>query len=166
MPILDPAVSGAPIRERAMPSIESSLLGWRLLGWLGVALLIMGATDVGLAWYPVALGNPEWEFGAITASLNGLALPILGAFFTLAAAATQRRRMFVRVVGTGMLIVAAALVILALLYGTVVPLALSSVADNPQLAAGMKKAVLKATVLAITYIVLLVTAGISAWRAR
>ena len=63
---------------------DASLLNaWRLLYWIGFAFVVMGGTDITLAWYPAPFGNPEWEFGAISATLNGLALPTLGFYLLL-----------------------------------------------------------------------------------
>src|SRR6185437_6901598 len=67
-------------RSDAQPTLEA----WRVVGWVGIAFVVMGFTDVALAWYPTAFGNPEWEFGAISATLNGFALPTLGLYLVLA----------------------------------------------------------------------------------
>ena len=41
---------------------------WPVLDWLGLAFLLMGLVDLALAWFPLGLGNPEWEFGTISAT--------------------------------------------------------------------------------------------------
>ena len=47
-------------------------VAWDLLGWLGFALFVVGGADFLLTWFPERFGNPEWEFGTITASLNAM----------------------------------------------------------------------------------------------
>ncbi|HET7111798.1 MAG TPA: hypothetical protein VFI41_13080, partial [Gemmatimonadales bacterium] len=44
--------------------------GWKLLGWVGGVLLIVGLIDLGLAFYPPMFGNPNWEFGTVSSQLN------------------------------------------------------------------------------------------------
>jgi hypothetical protein len=167
MAILTAPVESSKSTERKNISQDAAVQrAWRLLGWIGLAFVVMGATDVLLAWYPAAFGRPEWEFGAITASLNGLALPILGLFFLLAAASANRSFAVARILGTTLFALAAGLLVVAFIYATVVPLALGSVADNAQIAAGMKKAIVKAVILIVSYVTLLVTGGISGWRLR
>lgn len=162
--LTSPAAEGGARRPSAA---ESANLGaWRLLGWIGAAFVVMGGTDVALAWYPSAFGRPEWEFGAITASLNGLALPLLGIFVLLAVSIAHGRVAAMRVIGSVMFVGAAVLLVLAFMYVTVVPLALNSVSDNAQLATGMKKAIAKASVLFVAYVTLLLVGGISGWRKR
>jgi hypothetical protein len=148
------------------PTIHDSLRAWRLIVWLGAALIVMGLTDVFLAWYPTAFGRPEWEFGAITSSLNGFALPTLGMFFVLVGAVARKQRVLARIVSLTMFLFAGVIIILGIIYLTVVPLALSSVASNAVVLSGMKKAVAKAAVLSVTYVGLFVVGGTIAWRSR
>lgn len=138
--------------------------GWRLLGWVGLAFVVMGCTDLLLAWYPSGFGNPEWEFGAISSTLNGLALPTLGVYLVLSAAVVHDEHTFARIVGTAMVVLAAGVLILAFFYVTVVPSALRAVADDEQLSIGMQKAVIKAVMLFITYTALLLSGGVHGWR--
>ena len=163
MPILTPTPSARA--ERPSHAVDTaSLQGWRLVGWLGLALIIMGGADILLAWYPPAFGRPEWEFGAITATLNGLALPVLGAFLLLGALIANRHPLPARILSGVMLACVVGLLILAFTYVTVVPLALNSVSDSPQLAAGMRKAVVKASILLGVYSTLMVIGGVVGWR--
>jgi hypothetical protein len=126
-----------------------------LLKWIGVAFAIIGAVDLALAWYPANLGNAEWEFGAITATMNGFAFPLLGLFLALASAVELGDRTFARVVGGLMFALVGAWMIVGLLYATVVPLALNAVAANSDISRGMKKAVVKGAILLLTYVILL-----------
>ena len=166
MPILTPPpVASVRASERTSSSDAAAVLqAWRLIGWLGLVLILMGGADILLAWYPAAFGRPEWEFGAITATLNNLALPVIGAFFLLGALVANRRRLPARILATTLFLVVVVLIVLAFIYVTVVPLALNSVSDSPQLSAGMKKAVVKASILLALYSALLVIGGTVGWR--
>ena len=120
--------------------------------------------DLTLAWLPSNLGNAEWEFGAITATMNGFAFPLLGLFLALASALELGDRTFARVVGTIMLGLAVAWLVIGLLYLTVFPLALSAVASNAEISLGMKKAVVKGSILLLAYVILLSLGGWTSWK--
>jgi hypothetical protein len=164
MTILVSPSQRASAASREIPAQSASDGAWRLLGWLGAALLLMGGADVLLAWYPAAFGRIEWEFAAISTTLNGLALPILGLSFILTSAFARNRRIAVRVAGTMMLVAAAALMILAVIYATAIPVAFQAVAQNADLAIGIKKGVAKAIMLFVVYLTLLTASGVFAWR--
>jgi hypothetical protein len=168
MPILASPKSTERPHERliATPDSRSTLDAWRVVGWVGLAFVIMGATDIALAWYPTAFGNPEWEFGAIAATLNGFALPLLGLFLVLASAVARRRRIVSLAVSVIAIVLFLALAVLAFVYVTVIPLALKSVAADPILTLGMRKAVVKALVLFIAYAALFAAAAVRGIRTR
>jgi hypothetical protein len=149
-------------RSDAQPTLEA----WRVVGWVGIAFVVMGFTDVALAWYPAAFGNPEWEFGAISATLNGFALPTLGLYLVLASSLARSRKLpAVAAAGLAIALVVA-LLVLAFIYVTVIPLALRSVAHAPLIASGMKKAIVKAIVLFLSYGVLFAAAAMKGLRRR
>jgi hypothetical protein len=139
---------------------------WRILASLGAALFVMGWVDIALAWYPLAFGNSEWEFGAISATLNGMALPTIGLFFLLAGLVGLGYWRWARALAVTMFVMAAMVVILAIIYATVVPLALSSVSSNLEILRGMKKAIAKASMLFVVYLTLFVGGGMQAWKKR
>jgi hypothetical protein len=57
---------------------------WQVLATVGWVFIVVGGLDVGLVWFPPAFGNQGWEFGSITAALNGLPLPVMGTALVLA----------------------------------------------------------------------------------
>lgn len=61
------------VRDRANPDA-----GWRVLGFLGLLLAVIGLVDVLLNLYPPAFDSPEWEFGTVTRMLTSLPLPTVG----------------------------------------------------------------------------------------
>ncbi len=50
--------------------------GWGALVTMGVALILVGATDLGLALYPFQFANNDWRFSVLSSVANGL--PMLG----------------------------------------------------------------------------------------
>ena len=160
MPIVSPPAAAKPQRL----NIESTPAAWTVLSWLGVAFIVMGMTDVALGWYPASFGNAEWEFGAISAALNGLALPTLGLYLVLAGTIARRQVILGKVLAVALVLLALGIGALAVLYVTDVPLALNSVAADPMLTAGMKKAIIKGSLLLVAYTTLFVAGASRAWR--
>ena len=136
---------------------------WLLLGWVGLTFSAVGGFDVLLAWYPPLFGNAEWEFGTVTASLNGLPLFTMGMALLLGAAVARGSRWAVRLVAGVFVVVALAVILAVLLWATNVPLALHSVTD-PVVKTGLKKAIVKTGAQAIAYPVGFAWVGIKAWR--
>jgi hypothetical protein len=153
---------------KASSSLPSgpSLLSWKLLGWLGVAYLIMSVIDLALGWYPVRFGTPEWEFGTVSATINGLAIPTLALYLILCSAIARERLTLVRVVSIVMICIAIFLAILFILYLTAVPLALRAVLASPLVHQGMKKAITKASVLFLGYETLYIAGALKGLRRR
>jgi hypothetical protein len=166
MPILTPA-QRRPITAEVLPSgsgARSSADAWRALTWIGVAFTALGLLDVALGWYPPAFGNPEWEFGTISGTLNALAIPMLGLYLVLASAIARSDRRSARAVSVGMAVLLLMVLGLGLVYLTVVPLAIKSVSNNALVAFGMKKAIVKAVALGIADSVLLGVGMVKGWR--
>lgn len=137
----------------------ASEFGWYLLGVAGWVFLLAGVADVGLAWIPLRLGNPEWEFGTITRSLEALPVPFLGAALILAAGVARGRVWWGRL-GVGVLAALALWVVFSgVLYGLNVPLALRSV-KQPEALYGLKKAVFRTSLQVVLYAV---TASLMVW---
>jgi len=126
---------------------------WALLGWVGLAFLVVGGADFALTWYPMDFGNREWEFGTVTASFNGLPILVLGLGLLYAAALGYQRRWW-----GALTLMASGVLMLCVLGGVViwatnVPLALQSV--PPGMMTGIKKALVKTTIQSVTYPVIL-----------
>jgi hypothetical protein len=151
---------GAVGRPAAGNFSMAQINAWRALGWLGTAYLIMSVIDLALGWYPLGFGTPEWEFGTISGTFSGLAIPTLALYFILGSAVARERINVVRVVSIAMLALALFLAILFILYLTSVPLALRAVAANPVIHMGMKKAIVKSATLFFGYETLYVLGGV------
>lgn len=135
---------------------------WRPLGWFGLLFLIVGMADMVLVWYPLRMGNPSWEFGAIDLSFSTLPLLTIGLAAALASALARSRRK-----------TAGSLAILTFLLGLVciggylvflsdVPLALRN--SPPELLQGVKKAIFRNTVFGVTFSTAYLAVGIAVLR--
>lgn len=169
MSVILPQQSGraAPVdRSNIVHSSTTQLTGWRLLGWLGLAFLIMSLFDLALGWYPLRFGVPEWEFGTLSATVAGLSIPTLSLYLMLASAIANERRKLVKTVGIVMVLLAVALPALGIVYLTTVPLALKATATNDVVHFGIKKAILKTVALGTGYEILFVVGALQALRRR
>ena len=161
MQILGTAQRAQPRSQLDTRSVSDA---WTIMSWVGLGFLVMSGTDIALAWYPTSFGNPEWEFGAISASLNGFAIPTLALYLILASAIARKQIVFTRVLAIVLVALAIVIVVLGLIYATVVPQAFTSVSENDLLTSGMRRAVLKAVVLILAYVVLMIAGAVRAWR--
>jgi hypothetical protein len=167
MSVLVPQESGrsaAAPRSATAHSPSAQLNGWRILGWLGVAYLIMSVIDLALGWYPLGFGKPEWEFGTFSATIAALAIPTLALYLILGSSIARERWNIVRGVGVVMIVLAIFLAILFILYLTSVPLALRAVATNPIIHLGIEKAIIKSVTLFVGYEALYILAAVKALR--
>lgn len=136
---------------------------WPLLGWIGLAFLLVGGADFSLVWFPTSFGNREWEFGTVTQSFNGLPILLLGIGLLVAASEQEGRRWW-RFLANGV----AGILLVWVLAGTAfwasnVGLALSTVPEELRL--GIQKAVVKTAVQAIVYPIVLAYVVWRGWRA-
>lgn len=135
---------------------------WRLVGWFGVLLFLVGMGDFTLAFVPMAWGSPEWEFGTVASVFAGLPLTTIGLAAVLTSGLARGKRGLV--LGSGLLVLLLSLVILVLLvvFLTDVPVALKTVQGEVLL--GVKKAIVKTVLLGFLFGVAYLYAGIRALR--
>lgn len=133
---------------------------WAILLFTGIAVTVVGWFDLGLLWYPIRFGNVEWEFGTISAHLNGMPLGTVG-FGLVAAALVAQHRSTRPLAWVAGLIVASHLAIGAI-YLLDVPVALKGSA--PQVIPMLKKGMLKAGVYLLVYLAFYTVLAIRLWR--
>lgn len=139
-------------------ALESSH-AWALLGWVGLTFLVVGGWDFALTWYPMDFGNREWQFGTVTASFNGLPVPVMGLGLLLASSIQTGRQWLAGVGALGALVLLVwALGGVVLWLGTV-PLALEG--TPVEVLVGMKKAIAKTAIQSVAYPMIL---GFLGWR--
>ena len=143
-------------------SISAPKSGWRLFGWFGLLLGIVGAFDVALQWYPLAFNSAEWEFGTISVSIASLPLLTIGAVVLLAS-------FMARAVRSGVIVMSVVFTVLTLgvafglvLFLTDVPLALRAV---PAAAAiTLKKSIVRTLVMGSCFGSAYLIAAVSSFR--
>jgi hypothetical protein len=136
---------------------------WDLFGLLGFALFLVGGTDFLLSWFPARFGNPEWEFGTITAALNGTPVPLMGLTLLLVAVLESESVVWARILSVLMVVWAVALVGMAVIYGLTLPLAARGF-ETPNIGIGLKRAIVKSLVQLVVYPVIMVWMGIRGLR--
>lgn len=134
-----------------------------LLGLAGAALALAAFFDLALAWYPIGIGNPEWEFGTVSATLNSLPLTTVGLVLALVSALENGYVIRTRVLSSLFLTLALLVLASAVLYALDVPLALRAVQD-PLARMGLTKAIIKAFGLVVVYLVGFTWIAIASWR--
>jgi hypothetical protein len=160
MPIVGTAKPQSVLSDKVLrPESGATRSSWSLLGVLGGAFVVMGVADIALGIYPMAIGDPEWEFGVISAILNAFAIPTMGAYLLLSSLLASNKVALTRVVAVLAIVLALFLIALSILYVTVIPLALKSVGQNATLLLGMQKAIIKAGLLLVAYVALFIYAG-------
>jgi hypothetical protein len=169
MSVIIPQQSGRSTtveRPATTYSTSAHLTAWKLLGWLGLGFFIMSFLDIAVGWYPVRFGTPEWEFGTISATTTGLAIPCLSLYLILGSAIALERPTVAKAAGIVMVVLALILPALAILYLTNVPLALRATAANAMAHSGIKKAILKSLIYITGYEVLFVLGALKGLRRR
>jgi hypothetical protein len=150
--------------KRPVP-VQDFMLGWRLLFVLGWLFTVVGLLNTVLLWYPFRFGVPEYEFGSVAASLDGLPVTMMG--LTLALAGSRARgKDGAALLATVLLWVVAVLVIAGgVLYWLNVPLALQQVTE-PVIRTGIKKSMVKVTAQALVYPAAMIALAIMGSRSR
>jgi hypothetical protein len=136
-----------------LPAVQqsgSSEMAWRALGWFGLLLAFVGLADLLLTWVPLAFGNPGWEFATVDQSFGSLPLVTMGLAAVLASSLAIGSRWRVRLVAGFLLLFAVALLTAYVtLYALNIPLALQMAPAEVSL--GLKKAIVKTTVMAVAF---------------
>ena len=131
-------------------SVTAPRTAWRLLGWFGLLLALVGFLDVALQWYPTSFKSPEWEFGTITNSFSTLPLLSIGLMLMLASYLTRAERAGV----VAMAIVLSLLLVLIvgafLLFLSDVPLALNA-SNQAVVVLTMKKSIVRTSVMGLGF---------------
>ena len=151
--------SRAPSRKET----SSPTTAWAMLGWVGLAFFIVGALDLLMTWVPTRFGNPEWEFGTVSRTLDNLPITAIGLTMLMASVAARSIAWAMRATGLIALLLAAVLAMGFLVYLLDVPLALRRVTD-PLARSGLKRAIFKAAVQGTLYPTVLATVGIMGIR--
>lgn len=137
---------------------------WTGLFGLGVVLALVGWIDLGLVVWPPQFGNSRWEFGIITAIVDGLPVATTGTTLAALGALGRSWRGVSTALAVGAALVALTLVVLALLYLLDVPVALG--ATPPNMKSVLYRTLLKTCAFFATYILFYVWLAWFTWRRR
>ncbi|HEX9582619.1 MAG TPA: hypothetical protein VF970_16060 [Gemmatimonadales bacterium] len=138
--------------------------GWKWIGWFSLILVVVGLGDFLLTWYPTAFGNPEWEFGTVVASFSGLPLVTMGFAGLLGSAVARGIRWQVQVVGWTLVVFGGGLVLAYLTFLLDVPVALRVGGTDAPVQLGLKKAIVKTSLLAVAFAGSYIGFGVAALR--
>jgi hypothetical protein len=129
-------------------------LGWYLLGGLGLVFALVGGLDILLAWYPPDMGNAEWKFGTVTATLNSFPLLTLGLILLAVSGLARGRTWITRTMLVILALVVVLVIACAALYLPQISTAMSAVTD-PTVKMGLRRAITKTSIQLVLYPVLL-----------
>ena len=124
------------------PLDPSPNTGWYLLGGIGLVFAIVSLADLVLAFYPLAIGDAEWEFGTITTVMDGLPLLTIGLGLALGAMVARGRLAGVRILSLVFALIGLVLVVLTVRYAGHISQALGAVTE-PAIKLGLRKAITK-----------------------
>jgi hypothetical protein len=149
-------ITSAPIPPRQLnPDTQKA---WQWAGRFALLLTLAALSDWIIAWIPFNLGNLEWEFGTITATLASLPLVTIGLAGMLSAALARGRTAQV-------IAIACVLILFGVLIGAAlaifmldVPVALQSVQGVAHL--GIQKATAKNLSMGLIFMAGYFVAGI------
>ncbi len=148
--------------DRKRTFVPDPAAGWRWLGWFGLVLALLGLGDIALAWYPLDLGNPQWEFGTVAATFQGLPIVAIGLAGLLGAGLAQGKRRLVATLVAVLLCSSVLLLAASVLFLLDVPLAVQATQSVARLA--IKKAVVKTLMLGWGFAATFAAGAVAAWR--
>lgn len=135
---------------------------WTMLLVLGVALAIIGFTDVALLFFPARWASADWEFGTVSAAFEGLPLLTIGLGLACAATVALGRRMAMGVLAVAQALLSLVLILMLLIFLLDVPVVVRAV--DPAMRPTLMKSLVKTGSMAVVYVVLYLTLGI--WVVR
>lgn len=144
------------------PVTGSPDAAWRAIGWLGFLLAVVALSDIALHWYPLGFPSPEWEFGTVALSFGGLPFLTLGVGALLASGLARGHRGVLLATGIACALLALAIGAAYLLFLTVVPMAVKAAPAAGAL--GVKKAVVRTSLLGLGFFVIYLSAALAALR--
>lgn len=143
-----------------MPMDVQRAWGW--LAWFSLILAIAGLGDLILAWVPLRLGSPEWEFGTVVSTFAGLPLVSMGFAGLLASAVARGIRWQIITVGAVLCLFAVLILLAFVIFLLDVPLALQAGAGVARI--GLYKAVAKTALLGTVFFIGYAVAGVGSLR--
>ena len=122
---------------------------WKLFGWFGLLLTVIGGSDIVSQWYPTAFHSPEWEFGTSAVTIASLPLVTAGMTILLASFLARAKRRGVMAMGIAFLCIFLMVGAAMVLFALDVPLALRSPPGPPLTA--IKKTIIRTALMGASY---------------
>ncbi len=116
----------------------------------GIFIIVVGWVDILVGWFPLGFGSPEWEFGTVSATVDGLPLSTLGVVMTLLGASASGSRWGLWMASVWAAWVLMVLLVASVLYALTVPVALGQLGPAG-LQAPLGRAVVKTSTLLALY---------------
>ena len=150
-------------QKNRAPLDPSPDTGWYLLGGIGLVFAIVSLADLSLAFYPLAVGDAEWEFGTITTVMDGLPLLTIGLGLALGAMVARGRLAGVRILSLIFALIGLVLLLLTVRYAGHISQALGAVTE-PAIKLGLRKAITKTLAQGTLYPIGFFWIGILGWK--
>lgn len=138
-------------------------MGWYLLGGVGWLFLVVAAADLILAWYPLNLGNAEWEFGTATTLLEHLPLLAVGLGLIYGSAVARGVKGTLRAASVLFLVALAVVIVSGIFVARHIGEAQASAAD-PELLAGINRSILTSLIQTAAYTMTFGWLAIKGWK--
>ncbi len=116
----------------------------------GIFIIVVGWVDILVGWFPLGFGSPEWEFGVVSATVDGLPLSTLGLVATLLGASASGSRWGLWTAAVWAAWVLVVLTVAAVFYALTVPVALGTLGPAG-LQGPLGRAVIKTSTLLAVY---------------
>lgn len=150
-----------PDRQRL--TLTDTLL-WQVFAIVGMLFFVLGVVNLGLVWFPLELGEPEWEYGTTSAFFDLFPLLGLGIALLVSSSIALGWKWTARGVALTCILVAVFMWLAFALFVTVFPLVFRAV-GSPVALTPVKKAAAKTAVQALIYPFALLWLAGAAWRA-
>lgn len=135
---------------------------WRLFGWFGLVLAVVGLVDLVLQWYPISFRSREWEFATISTTFATLPLLTLGTTILLATFLTLGVRPGVTAMGIVFALLGLGVVVCYALFALDVPIALKFATGPAGLT--IKKAIVRSLVMGACFGVAYIAQAVVSFR--
>lgn len=142
---------------------------WRILGGVGLCLVVAGTAELVLGLMPYSFGEPDWEYGSVSDFLNRLPLAGLGLMLVLAAALRRGFSRRALVWSLALLLLGVVVFVFGLLYATSLPVIWAAQGQGPmrvQILKGIAKSAAQTGVYTLAFIGVAVYGIFSARRIR
>ena len=145
--------------SRAQPDEQAA---WAMVFLVGASLVAIGATDVAMLFYPARFASLDWEFGTISAFVDGLPVMTIGFSAMIVASAARGWRRWRGVLAALALLMAIATLVMLMIFVLDAPAAFRAI--NPAMRQSLTKAVVKTGFMGFVYVCLYAALGVWTWR--